>query len=126
MMIIRTPEITGVATSSVARYTKCRRLTPSGAWLNCVWMFSTTTTAASTRMPMATASPPRDMRLAETPSTRMRIKVASTDSGSIKATVSAARRLPRSTMSTINTSTTASPRAFCTVHTAASTNSVRS
>ena len=125
-MIISTPAMTGVATSSVARYTRCRRLTPLGARLNCVCTFSTTTTAASTNMPMAMASPPSDMRLADTPNTRIRINVPSTDSGKISATVNAARRLPSNTTSTASTSNTASPSACSTVHTAALTNSVRS
>ena len=125
-MIIKTPLMTGVATSSVARYTRCKRFTPLGAWANWVWMFSTTTTAASTSMPMAIARPPSDIRLALMPNRRIMMKVNSTDSGRIKATVSAARRLPSIMINTSSTRMTASPSAFSTVHTAAVTSSVRS
>jgi len=75
---------------------------------------------------MAMASPPSDMRLAVTPKSFIMMKVNSTDSGRISATVSAARRLPSSTISTRTTSTTASPSAFSTVSTAALMRSARS
>ena len=63
-----TPKSTGLPTSAAARSTTTLRLSPesldSPKWANA---FSTTTTEPSTMMPMAMASPPRDMRLAEMP-----------------------------------------------------------
>ena len=125
-IIINTPLITGVATSTVARYTICSLLTPLGARFNWVWMFSTTTTAASTKIPIAMANPPKVIKLADTPVKRIMIKVNSTANGKIMATVNAALRLPSMIINTNNTKITASASAFSTVKTAADTNSLRS
>jgi len=129
-MMMTMPEATGAATSRVARKTRCRvgRLpgaacSPPASWLS---TFSTTTTAASTSMPMAMARPPRLIRLADSPKARIRMKVASAESGSINATTSAARRLPRKARSRSTTSTMASSSALDTVPTARSTRLERS
>ena len=89
-------------------------------------MFSTTTTAASTSMPMAIASPPRLIRLADMPNWRIRMKVTSAASGRVSATTRAARKLPRNSTSSTTTSTMASSRARDTVPTARSTRLPRS
>ena len=56
------------------------------SWARWETMFSTTTTAASTSMPMAIASPPRLIRLADMPNCCIRMKVISAASGSVSAT----------------------------------------
>ena len=89
-------------------------------------MFSTTTTAASTSMPMAMARPPRLMRFALMPDWPMRMKVASAASGSVTATTSAARKLPRNKSSSTTTRTMASSSARDTVPTARWTSVPRS
>ena len=89
-------------------------------------MFSTMTTDESTRMPMAIASPPKDIRLAEIPNCRMMIKEPSTVKGSTVPTVMAERRLPKNNKSTISTRITAWAKAPSTVPTAFSTRVVRS
>ena len=88
-------------------------------------MFSTTTTAASTSMPMAIASPPRLIRLALWPVNRISRKVNSAASGSISDTTSAARSSPRNSSNSTTTSTVASSRALRTVATARSISSLR-
>ena len=124
IMMMSTPAATGVATSCVARYSMCRRETLRSPWR--ASMFSTTTTAASTSMPIAIARPPSDIRLADKPHCCMSTKVASADSGRIKATTSAARRLPRNSSSSTSTSTMASCSALVTVPTARPTRLPRS
>jgi len=137
MMMMSVPEATGTATSRVARKIRCSRgsrcaraapsaCSPPPARESCVTMFSTTTTAASTSMPMAIASPPKDIRFADRPNQRMSTKVASAAKGRISATVSAARRSPRNSTSISITSTTACASAVLTVVTARSTSWPRS
>ena len=123
-MMMTMPAPTGVATSLVARYNWCRRGVPGCAGR--ASMFSTTTTAASTSMPMAIARPPSDIRLADSPHWCMSTKVASADSGRIKATTRAARRLPKSSSNSTSTRAMASARALLTVPTARSTSAPRS
>ncbi|MCY1173446.1 hypothetical protein D9M73_136060 [compost metagenome] len=89
-------------------------------------MFSTTTTAASTSMPIAMAKPPRLIRLADMPKARIRMKVISAAKGSTMATVRAARILPRNRPSSTMTSTVASIRADDTALTALVTSEARS
>ena len=61
----------------------------------CRWMFSMATVASSTRMPTASASPPRVIRLMVSPSAlRMAIEV-STESGMESAMMSVLRQEPR-------------------------------
>ena len=89
-------------------------------------MFSTTTTAASTSMPMAIASPPKLIRFADIPNARIRINVTSAARGSTNATVSAARMLPRNNPNSTITNTVASISAVETAPTAFVTNEARS
>ena len=67
-MMMAMPKMVGVATSAVADST-VRTLSPMlwPAWPRRWKTFSTTTTVASTIRPMAMASPPSDIRLAEMP-----------------------------------------------------------
>jgi hypothetical protein len=58
------------------------------------------TTAASTKIPIAIANPPRDMRFAETPKIYIKINVKSTDNGKIRATVNALRKYSTVTSTT--------------------------
>ena len=88
--------------------------------------FSTTTTAASTSIPMAIANPPRLIRFALMPVVRMSRKVASAANGSISATTSAARSSPRNSSNRITTSTLASSSASWTVPTARVIRALRS
>jgi hypothetical protein len=69
MTMIRMPDATGTghfAGGAVDQVQQrlARRAPPSASWLS---TFSTTTTAASTSMPMAMARPPRLIRLADRP-----------------------------------------------------------
>src|SRR5256885_5700302 len=67
-MMMAMPKMVGVATSVVAESTvRTRAPMLSPAWPSLWNTFSTTTTVASTMRPMAIASPPSDMRLAEMP-----------------------------------------------------------
>ena len=118
--MIRMPAATGVATSRAAANTRCSRgrCAPGASGASRLTAFSTTTTAASTSMPMAMASPPRLIRLALMPVMRISRKVDSAANGSISATTSAARRSPRNSSSRITTSTVASSSACSTVLTA--------
>lgn len=75
--------------------------------------FSTTITAPSTMMPKSIA--PRDNRLAGMPTQVSPRKVASRASGIVIATITAARRLPRNSHSTIDTSNAPSSRLVNTV-----------
>jgi len=76
-------------------------------------MFSTTITAPSTMMPKSMA--PRESRFAGIPRQVRPIKVASRESGIIKATMNAARKLPRKSRSTNVTSIAPSARFLKTV-----------
>ena len=118
--MISMPAVTGLATSWVAANTRCRRgrCAPGASGDSRLTVFSTTTTAASTSMPMAMASPPRLIRLALCPVQRISRKVHSAASGRISATTMAARSSPRNSNSSTTTSTVASSSAFCTVPTA--------
>jgi hypothetical protein len=125
--MISTPVATGCATSVTARYSTCRRGRRRASSLpRRSTAFSTTTTAASTSMPMAIARPPRLIRLALMPVARIRMKVPSAASGSVIATTSAARSSPRNSSSSTTTSTAASSRASVTVPTARAIRSLRS
>ncbi len=124
-MIITIPEATGVATSCAAwaiRSTTVRCLPACANWVS---TFSTTTTAASTNMPIAMERPPKLIRFALRPKRRIKIKVAKADSGNIKATTLAARALPKKARSKITTNTMASNKACATVLIARSTKSLR-
>ena len=119
MAMIANPDATGLATSAEARNTLRSLLLL--AWLlsdNRSTTFSTTTTAPSTRMPTAMASPPRLIRLAVRPMARMKMKVSSAAIGSASATITEARRSPRNSSSRITTRIVASTSADSTVPTA--------
>ena len=124
--MMRMPEVTGAATSRAARKMRWSVGRLSGASASWLSIFSTTTTAASTSMPMAMASPPRLIRLAERPNRRIKMKVASAESGNTSATTSAERRLPRKARSSRMTRTMASSSALATVPMARSTRLLRS
>jgi hypothetical protein len=71
MMMMMMPEVTGAATSRAARKIRWSVGRLSGASASWLSTFSTTTTAASTNMPMAMARPPRLIRLADSPKMRI-------------------------------------------------------
>jgi hypothetical protein len=60
-------------------------------------MFSTTTTASSMTRPMATASPPMDMRLIVSPKSFMKRKVETTVRGRVMAATMVTRQSRRKT-----------------------------
>ena len=66
----------------------------------CVWMFSISTVASSTRTPTANASPPRVMTLIDWPVAQSRITALSRANGILSTTISALRQSRRK-MSTI-------------------------
>ncbi len=86
-------------------------------------MFSTITMDPSPSIPMATAIPPRDIRLAETPVSFMRIMAVSAEKGSARATISDDLRLPRNSASVKRTSRAPKISAELTVRVALSTSS---
>ena len=90
----------------------------------CRTQFSTITTELSTIMPKSIA--PRLSRLAAMPNRSMPENANSIDSGIARATISAARRLPRNANSTATTSRPPSNRFLRTVSMTWSTSSVRS
>ncbi len=126
-MMMPTPKITGVATSVTACRMMRTRLSFGSRglarWANA---FSTTTTEPSTIRPMAIASPPSDIRLAEMPSRFIAMKVSSGVSTSVPTTISEERMSPRNSSSTSTTSTTPSSSTLITVLSAESTSSERS
>ena len=128
--MMTTPERMGTETSfaAAARMASLERLSPdcaSSAWSR-AWMFSTMTTAESTRIPMAIAIPPSDIRLAVRSIRFMTRKAPSTVRGRIVPTVIALRRFPRKRMRTMRTRATAWMRAVRTVETAVLMSSERS
>lgn len=98
----------------------------SPAWPSLWNTFSTTTTVASTMRPMAIASPPSDMRLAEMPQRFIMMKVVSGVMISVATTIRLERTSPRKMKSTTTTSRMPSISTLPTVHSAESTRSVRS
>ncbi len=79
------------------------------------------TMVPSTIMPIAMARPPKDIRLAEMPKSRIPMKATSTENGIAKATTTLARAPPMKTGSTSTTSPMPISSAIVTVRTAAST-----
>ncbi len=126
-MMMLTPNRTGVATSTVDRRIVADRppiaLSSLPRWLNA---FSTTTTEPSTISPIAIARPPRDIRLAESPTRFITMNVASGVSTRVATTMSDERTSPRNRKSTITTRMMPSISTFTTVPSAASTSSERS
>jgi len=127
MAMIASPDATGLATSADAtRILRSLLVEACFGSDNRSTTFSTTTTAPSTRMPTAIASPPRLIRLAVRPIAFMKMKVSSTAIGSASATITDARTSPRNNSSRITTSTVASSSAVSTVPTALPIRSDRS
>ena len=87
-------------------------------------MFSTITTAASTRMPKSIA--PIDNRLAEAPCRSRPMKATSSDSGMVTATISPARTSYRKKISTTTTSNMPRSRLSLTTWVVTATRSLRS
>ena len=88
-------------TSSAPNIAASRRRTPRD---KCEMMFSSTTTALSTTMPMATASADIDMRLMVQPIRNMNTKAIISEKGIVSEITSEVRRLRRknSVVSTTN------------------------
>ena len=100
--IINSPKRLGRRTSSTARSTRGSRSDTASneacsleSSLKCRSIFSTCTIAASTIIPREMASPPKDIRLAESPTCCMIKNVVSVASGKVRATTSAPRRFLR-------------------------------
>jgi hypothetical protein len=91
--VVRVEPITG-ATSSETALSTASSPSPRARWR---WMFSTTTTASSMTRPMATASPPMDIRLIVSPKSFMKRKVEITVKGSVTAATSVTRQSRRKT-----------------------------
>src|SRR5439155_8125 len=92
--MISTPNKVGLRTSMAAsRMTARRLLPPVSPWAMCRMQFSTMTTELSTTMPKSMA--PRLRRLAAMPKRNMPENANSIDNGMARATMNAARRLPR-------------------------------
>ena len=89
-------------------------------------MFSTITTALSTRIPIEMASPPSDIRLAVIPNRYIGRNAPITVSGRINPAVSALRQLAKNNASTTSTKTMPSASAASTVATARPIKSLRS
>ncbi|MNN34763.1 hypothetical protein D3C81_1485830 [compost metagenome] len=121
------PNTTGVATSTTAfRMMWTLRLPYLLGRPKCPKAFSTTTTEPSTISPIATAKPPSDIRLAEMPNWFMTKKVSSGVSIKVATTITDERISPRKTSKMTTTSATPSSKTLATVHSAASTSSLRS
>ena len=123
-----TPKITGVATSTVAfrmAWTWPAALV-GGACDRRENAFSTTTTEPSTMSPIAIASPPRLMRLADKPTAFMIKKVMSGVRIRVATTIRLERTSPKNKNKTKITSTTPSASTLETVQIAESISSDRS
>ncbi len=70
-------------------------LGPDPLLARCRWTFSTWMMVASMIMPIEMASPPRDIRLAESPTRRIMRKVKRIESGRARTTMNAPRKLRR-------------------------------
>ena len=123
--MIRMEKVMGLATSRSACPIRARRSGLS-VRLQCRMMFSLTTMDPSTTMPMATASPPRLIRLAVTPAASMKIKAISAVMGRLKAATSAVRSRPITRIRTRITKRPPCSRAPDTVPMTERTRSVRS
>ena len=120
--VVRVEPTTGATSSAVASQTA------SGAAPASIWrkMFSTTTTASSITRPMATARPPIDMRLIDSPKRRMKRKVETTVSGRVMAETRVTRQSRRKRRRTITARTLPIRMASRTLAMAVATNSARS
>ncbi len=80
------------ATSSLVAFSTASLPPPSASRR---WMFSTTTTASSITRPMATAIPPIDIRLIDSPNSHMTKNVETTVSGRVQAATAVSRQSRR-------------------------------
>ena len=119
--IINVPDTTGPATSRTALKRMCNFGKPFGAVARRATLFSTTTTDASTNIPIAIANPPKLIRFADISNCAIRIKVTIAAIGKLIATARAARASPKNKPNKTNTSNTANISAVLTVLTARST-----
>ena len=85
-----------------------------GARPICVWMFSISTVASSTRMPMASASPPRVIRLIVCPVSQSATTAAISARGIFSSTISALRQSRRNSRIISPTSTAPSAPSLAT------------
>ena len=94
---IRTSAVamTGPTTSAVARRVASRGSRPSSS--RCRWVFSTTTMASSTTIPMASTRPKSVSVLIENPNTLMTAKVPTSDTGMVRVGISVVRQSCRKT-----------------------------
>ncbi len=109
---------TGRATSLPASKIRSRAVNVLSWRLKCLNMFSTITTEPSTSMPIATARPPSDIKLAETLSHTIIIKAIAMAIGMDMSTNNVARRFIRNRASTTTIKIKARVSAFTTVFTA--------
>ncbi len=121
--VVRVEPTTGATSSSVACSTSLAASPPDPSRR---WTFSITTTASSMTSPMATARPPIDIRLIDSPNSSMKRNVAITVSGRVRAAMAVIRQLPRKTMSTTTASRPPTRMASRTLAMAVDTNSARS
>ena len=121
MMMMLMANRIGRATDWQARATRCRRDSSGEDSRNIRSIFSTTTTAPSTIMPMAMAIPPSDIRLAEMSKNFMARKVKPTENGIDSATTRLGLNPPINANSTSATRIMPCSSALITVLTAALT-----
>ena len=90
-------------------------------WARCLWTFSISTVASSTRMPTASDIPPRVMTFSVSPSHERTMIATRIDSGMETRTMSVERQLPRKTRSMMAVRPAAMPASFTTPSTEART-----
>ena len=120
-MMMRMAKKIGRATSTLAFATISSRVPSGDASRRSRSMFSTMTMVPSTIMPIAIASPPKDIRLAEMPKRRMPTNAVNTENGMARATTRLGRTPPMKNGSTSTTRPMPIKSADVTVPTAAST-----
>ncbi len=123
--MMSSPKMEGLRTSSTAFRTVASFLPAAPASPRWRWTFSTWMMVASMIMPMEMASPPRDMRLAEMPERRIRMKVKRVERGRARMTMNAPRKLRRNRYRMKITRSEPIKRASVTVETARSMISLR-
>jgi hypothetical protein len=123
--VVRVEPTTGAISSRVASSIACSPRPPPPADSR-RWMFSTITTASSITRPMATARPPIDIRLIDSPNSFMNRKVASTVSGRVIEAIRVTRQSRRKRRSTSTARAPPIRMASRTLAMAVATNSARS
>ena len=113
---------TGPTTSAVARRVASRGSTPPSS--RCRWVFSTTTMASSTTMPMARTRPKRVSVLIEKPKAPMTANVPTRDTGMVSVGIRVVRQSWRNTYTVRTTSAMAMKRVSTTSSIDTRTNSV--